>query len=320
MTNLVCRICGNAEESTIIKMREMMYGTREEFDYFECGQCGCLQIAVIPENLAEYYSSGYYSYQALENKVSWFKQLFVRARNRFSLVNHGCLGCCLFYFFPEQKIHALSHLQLTPESRILDVGCGAGKLLYDLSQLGMSNLSGIDPFNRHDICYPNGLTIEKKTLDEIGGLFDLIMLNHSFEHLADQVETLHLIRDRLSDAGTCMLAVPLSSSYAWQHYRQNWIQLDAPRHLYLHSENSMRLLAGSCGFTVSKVIYNSTSFQFWGSEQCADDIALLEQKSYAVEPRLSMFSKRDIAKFSQRAEKLNIEKTGDQACFYLVKK
>ncbi len=42
--------------------REMMFGTRNEFLYWECLTCGCLQIANLPEHLEEYYPSDYYAF------------------------------------------------------------------------------------------------------------------------------------------------------------------------------------------------------------------------------------------------------------------
>ena len=40
-----------------------MNGTRDEFPYFECTDCGCVSLVEIPENLGEYYKNGYYSLQ-----------------------------------------------------------------------------------------------------------------------------------------------------------------------------------------------------------------------------------------------------------------
>ena len=39
-----CRICNNPENNKSYFIREMYIGTREEFEYFECSKCGCLQI------------------------------------------------------------------------------------------------------------------------------------------------------------------------------------------------------------------------------------------------------------------------------------
>ena len=41
----------------------MHYGTRESFEYFECGSCGRLQVREIPTNLSKYYLDDYYSFR-----------------------------------------------------------------------------------------------------------------------------------------------------------------------------------------------------------------------------------------------------------------
>ena len=55
--------------------------------------------------------------------------------------------------------------------------------------------------------------------------------------------TFSAAHDLLNKDGVLLVRVPLSSSWAWEHYRENWVQLDAPRHLYLHSVKSMEVLA-----------------------------------------------------------------------------
>lgn len=42
-----------------------MFGFRDEFDYLECDECGCLQLITIPPDLIKYYPPNYYSYQSL---------------------------------------------------------------------------------------------------------------------------------------------------------------------------------------------------------------------------------------------------------------
>ena len=49
-----CRICGNRGKKKTYTAKEMMYGTGEEFDYFVCDSCKCMQIAEIPGNLGVY--------------------------------------------------------------------------------------------------------------------------------------------------------------------------------------------------------------------------------------------------------------------------
>jgi len=52
---LTCKICGNKENNTEYTAREMMFGFRDEFNYFQCNNCQCLQIESFPENISKYY-------------------------------------------------------------------------------------------------------------------------------------------------------------------------------------------------------------------------------------------------------------------------
>jgi len=77
------------------------------------------------------------------------------------------------------------------------------------------------------------------------------------------------------------------------------------------------VLAKQAGWEILQVVYDSTAFQFWGSEQYQRDIPLLDPRSYQVNPAASIFTRADIAAFESRARKLNEDGRGDQACFYL---
>ncbi|HFC92887.1 MAG TPA: class I SAM-dependent methyltransferase, partial [Leucothrix mucor] len=230
------------------------------------------------------------------------------------------IGKVAHQFMPHSKIHTLQKAGITTDSRILDVGCGAGHLLHSLREAGFSNLLGVDPFNADDIHYDNGLSIEKKSIHDVEqGDWDLIMFHHSFEHVFDQQEVLAKATSLLKPNGVCLVRVPTASSWAWEHYGVNWVQLDAPRHLFLHSVDSMKLLAEKVGLQMKDVVYDSFAFQFWGSEQYIKNVALNDKSSYAVNPEQSAFSKQDIAGFEKRSIELNKENQGDQAAFYLRK-
>ena len=40
----ICKICGNERSNREYKIKEMMFGFRDEFSYMLCANCGCLQI------------------------------------------------------------------------------------------------------------------------------------------------------------------------------------------------------------------------------------------------------------------------------------
>jgi SAM-dependent methyltransferase len=199
------------------------------------------------------------------------------------------------------------------------VGCGKGSFLYSLRELGMRNVLGIDPYNEKEIEYENGLKIQNKKLGDVKGNWDIVMFHHSFEHLDNPINALKTVARLMKPNGNCVIRTPIMSTYAWEHYEIDWVQLDAPRHFVVPSVHSMDILSEICGLKLENVVYDSTAFQFWASEQYKRDIPLLDKHSYAINPKESMFSKSDISSFAKKANELNKAKRGDQAAFYLKK-
>ncbi len=294
-----------------------MFGWREEFAYLECGCCRCLQIAEIPLDMGRYYPENYYSFRP---DPRWRNKVLTRLRrlrNHFAITGTGLFGRLLFAGSPDLGLQLVCQSPLTPKMRILDVGCGAGHILYSLQEEGFTRLLGIDPYLKEGIVYPNGLRILKNRLDELDSKFDVVMFNHVFEHLPDPKVTLLTCHRLLSTMGKCLLRIPIVSSYAWKHYGVNWVQLDAPRHLFLHSMESIDILASETGFRIEKVTYDSTAFQFWGSEQYALDIPLSSPASYSVDRSSSIFTLSAIREYRKKAKELNVQREGDQAAFLL---
>lgn len=302
----------------------MMFGTRDEFDYLECRVCGSLQIVEIPD-LAPYYPKNYYSLEARGTGLNeGLKTKFAaRLAANYFVYGRNPLGK---YFarnrewvkrmFPPSLREPL--LKLDFETRILDFGSGGGQLLQRLHFSGFRNLTGADAFIESDRVFPNGIRILKKSLGEIEPYYDLVMLNHSFEHLPDPFESLKGIARLLRAGNFCLLRIPVVA-YAWEKYGVNWVQLDPPRHLYLFTETALRALAEKAGFEVAKVVYDSEGFQFFGSEQYVRDIPMIDERAYKGVIEESIFTAEQLGEWEAEAERLNAERRGDQACFYLRK-
>jgi len=312
---MLCKICGNSEQNTTHVGREMMLGLRDEFTYFECAECGCLQLAAPPKDMQKYYPSTYYSYANPRGLASILK------RQRASYARNGLnpFGALVAYLYgPDNAIRSVSRLNLKKDARLLDVGCGSGGLLSNLKRMGLKNLAGVDPFMAAST-EREGIPLLKKELSEVDGEFDVIMLHHAFEHMDNPTSVLGQLRRILSPAGVIILRVPLCDSYAWKCYGVNWHQLDAPRHLFLHTNKSMSILAEKAELVISEVIYDSTLLQFVISEEYVRNIAQADKNSYVNDPLRSIFSLRDIRAFNRQCRQLNRDKNGDSACFYLRK-
>lgn len=314
-----CRICGEAGDNPRYTAREMMHGTREEFGYFECAACGCLQIETIPEDLSPYYHAQYHSFSEPDEERI-VKRYLKRKRTEHLLGRESRLGAWLLRRYgPPRWAEWMQRAGVSFDDPILDVGCGAGHLLRQMRDAGFSRLTGIDPFIERDMDLGGGLSLLRRSLPDLSGEFRLVMLHHSFEHIPGPEEALREVYRLLCPGGTALIRIPVAGCLAWRMYGADWVQLDAPRHLHLHTEASMRTLAARTGFDTADVVYDSTAFQFWASEQYRRDVPLTDPRSYLVEPARSGFSPEQIAAYGTRAEELNRSGEGDQACFYLRK-
>jgi SAM-dependent methyltransferase len=185
--------------------------------------------------------------------------------------------------------------------------------------MGFERVTGCDPYLPEDIHYGNGLYIAAAGIGQIGSeaRWDLITFHHSFEHMPDPLETLLAARDLLRDGGLCLLRIPTVSSFAWERYGVHWVQLDAPRHLHLHSIESVRRLADDAGFEVVRIVYDSHSIQFWGSEGYARDIPPKDHRKGRGVGRIAWILRK--WKLGRQADRLNRDRRGDQAAFVLAK-
>lgn len=293
----------------------MMHGTREEFHYAQCKNCGSLRLLDAPADMAPYYNAGdYYSFETLERKFGlwdvyrWAKNrayYLAKARNapwpsRLNPPLYEEYGCDSFL----------------PTSRILDVGCGSGALLLELRRNGFRRLMGVDPFLPQGINIP-GVELVRGGLDDLDREFDVIMMHHSLEHTPDPVAALESARQRLAHDGAVVVRIPIVAG-AWDLYGVDWVQLDAPRHVAIFSQAGMAAAAERAGLQIVNSYCDSSSFQFWGSELYRLDIPLADTRVTTSEGLERIFSVDQMAEWAQEADRLNSQMRGDQAVFVLT--
>lgn len=301
-----------------------MYGTREEFDYVECGSCGTVQIKELID-VSPYYPDDYYSLEDTPKDPAdalMKRQFVLKQIGRHLTTNASYIGKMFADsrpFLAEKFPYFLRHPNgFDLRDRILDVGAGSGQLLKTLRLFGFSNLTGIDPFAKQEL-RTKQLRLLRMDLSEVKGTFDLIMFHHTLEHVPDPGDALVKASNLLAPDGRILIRIPIAS-FAWERYGKDWFQLDPPRHLYTFTERSFRILADKSGLNVDKVIYDSEAAQFYASEQYANDIPLLDERAYKGNAEESIFKKEQLDAWELETEELNRTGRGDQACFYLSKK
>lgn len=318
LMNNTCRICASAGSHQTFDCSEGMFGLGGVFSYFQCSACGCLQIAEVPHDLGRFYPAEYYSMQANPFPQKGIKACVAGLRDYTRLIGKGWLSWCLPKG-PSARgdFAALGAIRITPKMRILDLGCGCGQLLSLLHRAGFRHLFGIDPYLSEDREIVPGLVLRKQFLESVQDKFDIIMLHHVFEHIPDGRAMLSLCKDRLLGGGKILLRIPTVDSMAWEKYREKWVQLDAPRHLFLHSRSSLSMLANQAGLRIEALWCDSWVFQFWGSELFKRGVPLFQENGEPV-VLADHFSPSELRAFSAETRKLNSAERGDQLVAILV--
>lgn len=247
MADCICRICNN-DNIEPVKLHGAFYGTKGEFDYFICKKCGCLQIKSLPEHMEQYYDNEkYYSFnmddRSLKNRL-----LFSQMSNQISKAN--LLGKLVELLYPVDY----SYYKGVPKDQwLLDIGCGQGEMLNWLSRLGFERLEGLEPFLEETLEYSNGIVVNKSEVCEFipAHKYRMITFVHSLEHIYNVKEVISTVVDWLTEDGEIAIVVPMFSKFYWEKYGTNLHTLDPPRHFYLHTMRSLKILLEEYGMEMT---------------------------------------------------------------------
>ncbi len=210
-------------------------------------------------------------------------------------------------------------MQLRKNAAILDIGSGTGDSLKKMHQLGYTNVTGVDPYIKEDYFFTDSFQIYKKDplqLD-VEKKFDCIMMHHSFEHMEFQKPILQKIKQLLSKEGRLLVRIPVFSEPLWNRYGVNVVSLDAPRHFFIHTIKSMKILCADVGLKIDRIEYDADEFSFWASEEYTKDMCLSDENSFGKNRKRSIFTKKQIKEFRKEIRKLNSEGKSDCAAFYI---
>lgn len=305
----------------VIWVREMYYGLGKSFEYFE-DESGSLVIKEVPADLSVYYPDNYHCHSIPKkggnlNVKAWLSNY----RDRSVLLGEkGSLGNFLNIIKPVPKIlEVISKCGINLNSRIIDLGCGGGHLITHLNTAGFNNLTGVDPFLPSGIKSTSSLKFIKSAISEVTGTYDLVILNHVLEHIYDQEAILSYIYMLMDDEASLLVRIPLYKSKAWEIYKENWFQFDAPRHLRLQSVGSFTRMLEKVGFKLSTVIFDSVPEQFLRSEVYKQGISSRDFFDKYNGNINNILSKNEIDYLVNLTKEVNSTGEADQATFIITK-
>ena len=142
-----------------------------------------------------------------------------------------------------------SYKELIKGSEILDFGCGRGGFIK-LSKKISKRSVGLE-LNITNREYLNNIGVQcVNTLSELkDDKFDLITLNHVFEHLNDPINILIELQKYLKDDGTIIIEVPhardlLLETFNLESFKNFTLWSE---HLILHTKKSLEIFATNSG-------------------------------------------------------------------------
>jgi len=229
----ICPLCGGTARYAFTT-EDRLHPIPGRFDSYRCFRCGVLFLHPFPTDvvLARHYpEEEYYAYQEerenqssglggyLKNlalsRSSWAGKLLRRlARLRGSEVWEVAA------WFPSG-------------STVLDIGCGNGAYLAIFKKFGF-DCYGIETSPKAAaIARQRGFLVEEKDGEAFfKKKFDVILLRHTFEHLANPKEVLKSCRRLIKETGRLVITVPSFGSVSFFLFRSAYWQVDAPRHLF----------------------------------------------------------------------------------------
>ena len=254
-----CRLCGGTGALLYEGLADRQYRAPGTWNIRRCQQAECgllwLDPAPLEPELSKFYAS-YYTHDlagAEEGRLSFAARLrwFVKfGRPAGGAATPGpalrALSRATGFVFPPLIAAAGAK-----GGRLLDVGCGRGDLVQAAQELGW-DAEGLDSdpvavaSARH-----RGWRI---SLGSIAGQqypadhFDVIVMSHVIEHLADPVAVLEQCHRILKPGGRLVLATPNVESQFHRKFGRAWLHLDPPRHLFLFARKSLHALVRRAGF------------------------------------------------------------------------
>lgn len=220
-----CELCGNNSYKLLFK--------KDRHEILQCNKCKLVKTSGISE--IDY--SDYHRDDDYEKHQDHFRNIF-------------------------QKIYSTVTKYFPHPGKILEIGCSTGTLLTLFKEKGWE-VWGIEP----SISFWNaqekgirvlGANLLDATLEENN--FDLIVVNHTLEHMSKPLANLNKVYKLLKKGGKLYIGVPNFDSLDSRLWKNGWKMLLPEEHNYQYTPYTLRKLLEKAGF---KIIETKTNEGIW---------------------------------------------------------
>lgn len=285
-----CLVCQSKSFRSLYSSPDRMFNIRGSFMYEKCMSCGLVFLDPQPEEktLRKHYpSQNYFAYRK-EGKgglIGALREYLVKR------IYHPT--------FLSRVLMSLLHTTFAVPSyrkggKILDVGCATGDMLVLLKNLGW-DVYGIDIDKKGiRIAKARGLkNLRVGTYKDVraypDNYFDCIRLYHVIEHIDNPLLCLEILHKKLKPKGELFLSTPNFNTPIQKVFGSYWSGLDAPRHLYLFTPQTLGKVATQLEFAVKSVTYDSAQALVGSLQYLVNDITKQKGKFFYKLPIILVF-------------------------------
>lgn len=233
-----CHICGCNDYKAIFQVTDKNQGVPGKWQILVCVECGLGVLYPMPGSpeIASYYLDNFYTSDGRRFNI------FVE---KFRGLVAGLRGKALRRLMPKG-------------GKLLDFGAGSGHFGAAMAKVGWK-VTSIDLATHVDDQEDTHFSMlgDRVYLDLPDASFDVVTLWYVIEHLRNPRLVLKDLKRVLKPGGILLLAQQNFESYQSRFFRECWLILDPPRHLYQFSPKNLTHLIEQEGFHSTEVKYSS---------------------------------------------------------------
>lgn len=162
------------------------------------------------------------------------------------------------------RIVNIANLTKSKKGKVFEVGASVGGLLKAFKVDGWS-VSGVEPSDKaQKEAVRNGIEVYLGSFEKLkftASTYDLVVINHTLEHVNEPLRVLDKIKNILKPGGVVLVGVPNFASFKARTLKRKWTHILPSEHKWQYSPKSLKLLMDIAGFKTLSIYTASGIFE-----------------------------------------------------------